>query len=224
VQKEAPTFGHLCRLATEAFATNIDRFEWCARIKDLLVRYGFAYPPPHRLTVAMDAVTRARAKLAVTPRRRKRRPRVEPRAKPKPSARPRTSQPWTDLQDLVEGQVLSLELSAMMSGLTPEDLALVSTPVEDLNVEWRRLRSDSLRSLPKSAARRASCSPSPWNADRAQDQIAEWRNASRVGVSYSPFHADMPELAIIEARWERRERWRLRVVYGLEEDKRSAAA
>ena len=62
MQQNLPTHGQLCVLAKETFATDIDSFEWSARIKDLLVKRRFDLPMPHRLTDAMNAVQQALAK------------------------------------------------------------------------------------------------------------------------------------------------------------------
>lgn len=61
---ERPDVGwrQLCAIGTDLLRSDptIDDFEWAERIKQRLVRLGFAYPdPPHRLTEAMRAVQRA---------------------------------------------------------------------------------------------------------------------------------------------------------------------
>jgi hypothetical protein len=65
---ERPPIGwrQLCAITREQIEAEptIDNGEWAERIKERLVRLGFAYPdPPDRLTDAMDAVERALEKL-----------------------------------------------------------------------------------------------------------------------------------------------------------------
>jgi hypothetical protein len=67
--KNPPPHRVLCSMAkVERFMKpSIDYGEWAEAVKRRLARQGYAYPQPHMITAALDAVTRS-----VTPRRRAR--------------------------------------------------------------------------------------------------------------------------------------------------------
>jgi hypothetical protein len=67
--KNPPPHRVLCSMAKveRVMKPSIDYGEWADAVKRRLARQGYAYPQPHMITAALDAVTRS-----VTPRRRAR--------------------------------------------------------------------------------------------------------------------------------------------------------
>lgn len=115
MQKKPAKFRHLCAMASDILRAEptIDDFEWRERIKDRIVLQRFEYPQPHELSAAMDAVNRAWTKrhgtrpfLLVTTPEPQRSPHLRLPSIPRCCA---GTQEWTDLLELVEAQMMSID-------------------------------------------------------------------------------------------------------------------